>query len=182
MRCLFLAVLSLALLPPPVGGDDRPIPQDPARQQQRDRDRLAWNRKTLGGAYDRVGRKDSRWDQPARAALEGAARLFSREADSPVTLEEVHGAARRAIEAGCDGFLICGGDVELQASALETVVHAVESGRITRTHLDDALARQRRAKERFLTVSVKPDRVSAVRAVIGSDAHRSIADEMARYL
>ena len=39
-------------------------------------------------------------------------------------------AAVQAIAAGCDGLLICSGDVEVQALTLEALVHAVEDGRI----------------------------------------------------
>ena len=39
-------------------------------------------------------------------------------------------AAVQAIAAGCDGLLICSGDVEVQAVTLEALVHAVEDGRI----------------------------------------------------
>jgi hypothetical protein len=82
------------------------IPQDPKRQEQRRRDILAWNRRTLGGAYERVGKKDPRWDGPAREALDAAARHFSREID-PVTMHtEVHSAAKKALEAGCDDPLV----------------------------------------------------------------------------
>ena len=38
-------------------------------------------------------------------------------------------AAVEAIRAGCDGVLICSGDVDLQAATLEALVHAVEIGR-----------------------------------------------------
>ena len=33
-----------------------------------------------------------------------------------------------AIDAGCDGVLICSGDHDTQAAALEALVHAVEDG------------------------------------------------------
>jgi beta-N-acetylhexosaminidase len=98
-------------------------------------------------------------------------------------------AAVRAIAAGCDGVLICrakaedrGRDIEIQATALEAVVHAVEDGRIPYKRLEDALVRQRRAKERFLAVAVAPVRPSMLRQVIGCDVHQRVADEMARYL
>ena len=38
-------------------------------------------------------------------------------------------AAVRAIAAGCDGLLICSGDVDVQAETLEALVHAVEQER-----------------------------------------------------
>jgi beta-glucosidase-like glycosyl hydrolase len=43
---------------------------------------------------------------------------------------QVPESAVLAIEAGCDGLLICAGDVDVQAAALEALVHAVESERI----------------------------------------------------
>jgi beta-N-acetylhexosaminidase len=105
-------------------------------------------------------------------------------------------AAVGAIQAGCDGVLVCRAqatdrtrDIEVQAEALEGLIHAVEDERIPYRRLDDALARQRRAKERFLAGSA--GRASTVRLAarqgppydqVGSDEHRRIAEEMARYL
>ena len=91
-------------------------------------------------------------------------------------------AAVQAIAAGCDGLLICSGDVGVQVETLEALVHAVEDGRIQYKRLEDALARQRRAKERFLAAPVAPGRPAALRQIVGCEEHRRIADEMARYL
>ena len=63
-------------------------------------------------------------------------------------------AAVQAIAAGCDGLLICSGDVEVQAQTLEALVHAVEDGRIPARRIEDAFKRLRRAKERFLAQPV----------------------------
>jgi beta-N-acetylhexosaminidase len=92
-------------------------------------------------------------------------------------------SAVRAIEAGCDGILICAGDVDVQAAALEALVHAVETERIALSRVDDALARQQRAKERFLAAGVAPRPLGgkALRQALGRDEHRQIADEMARF-
>jgi len=90
-------------------------------------------------------------------------------------------AAVQAVAAGCDGVLVCSGDVEVQAATLEALIHAVEAGRISYTRLDDALARQRRAKERFLTALVTPGRAQMLRQVLGCDAHQRIAEEMSRF-
>jgi beta-N-acetylhexosaminidase len=96
-----------------------------------------------------------------------------------------------SIQAGCDGVLICrhlsserGQDIEVQATALEALVHAVEDERIPYKRLEDALARHRRAKERFLAAPVvqPPAGRTALRQVLGSDEHRRVAEEMARYL
>src|SRR5437868_3621122 len=55
-------------------------------------------------------------------------------------------AAVMAIAAGCDGVLICSGDHEAQAAALEALVYAVEQGRLSITAVDDSLKRHQRAK------------------------------------
>jgi beta-N-acetylhexosaminidase len=96
----------------------------------------------------------------------------------------VPSAAVMAIESGCDGMLICSGDHATQAAALEALIHAVEDGRIRSAVIDDALARHRRAKERFLasTVGVRPLAGRALRAMIGRDEHRAVADEMTQFL
>ena len=93
-------------------------------------------------------------------------------------------AAVQAIQAGCDGLLICSGDVNVQAAALEALVKAAESGEIPARRLDDALIRLRRAKERFLAAE-RPRtsaRLRGLRAVIGRDEHQAIAAEMASFL
>src|SRR5262245_59733015 len=52
---------------------------------------------------------------------------------------KVHDSALLAIEAGCDGVLICSGDVDVQVEALETLVRAVESSRLRFSRVEDAL-------------------------------------------
>ena len=123
-------------------------------------------------------------------------------------------AAVEAIAAGCDGVLVCRHlvedrvhDIDAQAQVLEALIHAVEDERIPYGRIEDALARQRRAKERFLaaptfaahsvttghagrnpsTGSGLPRALSRgkgqpYREVVGCDAHRQIAEEMARFL
>ncbi len=97
---------------------------------------------------------------------------------------DVPSAAVQAVQAGCDGVLICSGDIELQAATLERLVKAVESGEIVRARFDDATKRLRRAKERFLAVE-RPKtttRLQHLRAVLGRDEHQAIAAEMATFL
>ena len=98
-------------------------------------------------------------------------------------------AAVQAIAAGCDGVLVCRanvsdrtGDAEAHVAVLEALVHAVEDGRIPFKRAEDALARNRRAKERFVAAPVAPRRHVALRQLLGNDEHRRIADEMSRYL
>ena len=106
-------------------------------------------------------------------------------------------AAVQAVTAGCDGVMVCrtgvtdrSRDIDVQAQVLEALVHAVEDGRIPYKRFEDAVMRHRRAKERFLAApavhGIGPHRGSPRRAayadVVGCDAHRRIAEEMARYL
>ena len=88
-----------------------------------------------------------------------------------------------AIAAGCDGILICSGDDAVKAAALEALVYAVESGRLPIGRVEDALKRQRRAKERFLATpsGPRPRGAKALRQAIGRDDHQRVADEMARF-
>jgi beta-glucosidase-like glycosyl hydrolase len=87
-----------------------------------------------------------------------------------------------AIAAGCDAVLLCGTDHHVQASALEAVIHAVESEQLPLKRVEDALARQRRAKERFLAPPRPlPLTGTALRNLLGRDEHQAVAAEMARY-
>ena len=96
----------------------------------------------------------------------------------------VPAAAVLAVEAGCDGVLICSGDHDTQAAALEALIHAVEDQEVRLTRVDDALKRHRRAKERFLAagVAARPPLARQLRERIGRDEHRAVAEEMGRFL
>jgi beta-N-acetylhexosaminidase len=98
-------------------------------------------------------------------------------------------AAADAIAAGCDTVLICSGNADLQAAALESIVHAVEAEQLSYVRVTDAIARQRKMKDRFLGEAVGQPRAvrsplsgRALRAVLGRESHAAIAEEMARYL
>ena len=97
---------------------------------------------------------------------------------------EVPEAAVLAVQAGCDGVLICSADYDTQARTLEALVRAVETERLPFARIEDALKRQRRAKERFLGAAMvsRPATNKALRQVLGRDEHRAVADEMARFL
>jgi hypothetical protein len=80
----------------------RPGPErDRPRQALRD-----WLRQNFGGAYEKCGRKDPRWDAEARRALAAAEdyalRRYRRKDEEQVTWE----AAARAVTAGCDDPLV----------------------------------------------------------------------------
>lgn len=90
-------------------------------------------------------------------------------------------ATVRAIAAGCDAVLMCGEDQHTQARALEAVIRAVEDGVIPLKRAEDALARHRRVKERFLARRPAPLSGAALRTVLGRDEHQAIAAEMFRF-
>jgi beta-N-acetylhexosaminidase len=80
-----------------------------------------------------------------------------------------------AIAAGCDVVLLCNSTVDEQVQCLETAIRAAESGVLSERRLDDAFARQRRVKERFL-----PRKSStAALDVVGCAEHQAVAEEMA---
>ena len=97
---------------------------------------------------------------------------------------DVPDAAVDAIRAGCDAILVCSGDIDLQGRTLEALVRAVETGRIPARRHDDAFARLRRAKQRFL-LGDRPGptaRIRALRGVLGREEHQLVAAEMAALL
>jgi beta-N-acetylhexosaminidase len=87
-------------------------------------------------------------------------------------------AAVAAVAAGCDGVLVCSGDLDLQAATLEALVHAVEDGRIPVRRLDAAIRRLEAQKHRFPGDTPGP---APWREVVGCEAHQRIADEMAQF-
>jgi beta-N-acetylhexosaminidase len=93
-------------------------------------------------------------------------------------------AAVAAIAAGCDVVLMCGAgktaEIELQAQALETLIHAVEDDRLSIKQVEAALERNRRAKERFAR-EWRPPTAAQLRTLIGSDQHRAISEQMAEF-
>jgi beta-N-acetylhexosaminidase len=91
-------------------------------------------------------------------------------------------AAISAIAAGCDVVLLCGPDPGAQVAALEALIHAVEDGTLPVKRVEDALARQRRVKERFLA-SPRPVPLTgaALRTLLGREEHQAVAAEMARF-
>lgn len=91
-------------------------------------------------------------------------------------------ATVQAIAAGCDAVLMCAPKPEEQVAALEAIIYAVEQDRLPLARVEDALARHRRVKERFL--GGRPARAAAgaaLRAILGRDEHQAIAAEMARF-
>jgi beta-N-acetylhexosaminidase len=91
-------------------------------------------------------------------------------------------ATVQAIAAGCDAVLMCAPDPASQMAALEAVVYAVEKGELPLKRVEDAMARHRRVKERFLAPPrPRPATGAALRAILGRDEHQAVAAEMARF-
>jgi beta-N-acetylhexosaminidase len=87
-------------------------------------------------------------------------------------------ASVEAIAAGNDVVLLCNSTADEQVVAIEAVIRAAESGQLSQTRLDDALARQRRVKERFFGLSA---RTPVPLAVVGCAEHQAVAQEMAAW-
>jgi beta-N-acetylhexosaminidase len=86
-----------------------------------------------------------------------------------------------AIAAGCDAVLMCAPDQQEQAGALEAIIRAAENGDLPLKRAEDALARHRRVKERFLSRRPAPLGGRALRDVLGRDDHQAVAAEMLRF-
>jgi beta-N-acetylhexosaminidase len=86
-----------------------------------------------------------------------------------------------AIAAGCDAVLMCGADQDTQARAIEAVIRAVEEEELPLTRVENALARHRRVKERFLLKRAEPLDGAELREMLGRDEHQAVAAEMARF-
>jgi beta-glucosidase-like glycosyl hydrolase len=87
-----------------------------------------------------------------------------------------------AVTAGCDVVLMCGDSQEPQFAAMETLIHAIEDETLPLKRVEDALARHRRMKERFLAPP-RPRLLDgrALRTLLGREEHQAVAAEMARF-
>jgi beta-N-acetylhexosaminidase len=92
-------------------------------------------------------------------------------------------AAVRAVAAGCDGVLQCGGDLDRVHAALEGIVRAIEDETLPATRVDDALARHARLKARYLSDEARRGAPAAptLRDVIGSAEHALVAEQMRQF-
>ena len=88
-------------IPSPVAVPKASADDDEKRFQQR----LAFHRRMLGETYDRIGKKNARWDGPAKQALELAAQDRSG-AYGRIRRESIGATARQALSLGCDDPLI----------------------------------------------------------------------------
>ncbi len=92
-------------------------------------------------------------------------------------------AAARAVAAGCDGVLQCGGDLDRVAAALEGLVRAIEDETLPMTRVTDALTRQAAIKARYLSDEARRRSPAppTLREVIGSAEHALVAEQMRQF-
>ena len=101
-------------------------------------------------------------------------------------------AAVAAIAAGCDAVLLCAGDLDRHAAVLEGLIRASESETLPLTRIEDAMTRNRRLKERMLTMGPRtlsplgpewtPPTAASLRDLLGCGEHQAIAAEMGEYV
>jgi hypothetical protein len=93
---------------PPAPTVAGPVPASllPAPAQARVDRMLRFNRQTLAGAYDQVGKKSREWDEHAHAAMELTAIYFSNPTDPRAQAKDIRAATQKALDAGCDDPLI----------------------------------------------------------------------------
>jgi beta-N-acetylhexosaminidase len=89
-------------------------------------------------------------------------------------------AAVEAVSAGCDLVLLCEPDPAAQVDVIEGLIHAVEDGTLSGQRVEEALGRQRRARERFLQGDAgwRPPPLARLNDVVGCAEHQDIADSM----
>ena len=69
-------------------------------------ERLAWNEKTLLKAYETVGNKNAKWDEPAKSALREFAKIRADAEETESGTGTVGEFAQQAVEAGCEDPLV----------------------------------------------------------------------------
>ena len=92
-------------------------------------------------------------------------------------------AAVAAVAAGCDVVLVCSANHDLQVETLEALIRAVEEELLPYSRVEQALARQRAVKQRFLLRRrpAAPPQAHVLRSIVGCEAHQIVAAEMARF-
>jgi beta-N-acetylhexosaminidase len=85
-------------------------------------------------------------------------------------------AAVKAAQAGCDLLPVCA-TTEAQVEAIENVIRALEAETVSWSAMDDACARIRRLKERYL-VPYRPPDPRAARAAAGSAGRADLSREI----
>ena len=89
-------------------------------------------------------------------------------------------AAVEAVGAGCDLVLLCEPNPAAQVEVIEGLIRALEDGTLSERRVEEALGRQRRARERFLQGddTWRPPPLARLDALVGCAEHAEIADAM----
>jgi tetratricopeptide (TPR) repeat protein len=105
---LLAAIAGLTLVTPrtSVNADDQPIPQDLQQIRWSRFEAFLWAKRTLAEPFEKFGKKDPRWDEPARKAVDLATRYLGHQIDPVVNEDEIFKAAKAAVDAGCDDPMI----------------------------------------------------------------------------
>ncbi|WP_422930025.1 hypothetical protein [Singulisphaera sp. PoT] len=82
-----------------------PIPQNAAKIEENRRKALEWNQKAVAEAYEKVGKKDVRWDGLVRDLMKVAVPYLS-QSEYVSSENEVFQAAKKAIDAGCNDPIV----------------------------------------------------------------------------
>ena len=87
---------------------DPSVDVEKARSHMREQraKRLRWELMTTLGDYERVGKKDVRWDDAAREALIQNAHLLAGEREADDRRDEIKAAFQKALSAGCTDPLV----------------------------------------------------------------------------
>ena len=88
----------------------------------------------------------------------------------------VGAGAVKAAQAGCDLLPVCS-TTEAQVEAIESMIRAVEDETLSRTSMDDACARIRRVKEKYLLPYRDPD-PRAARAAAGAGERTALSRDI----
>ena len=141
----------------------------------------------VDSAADLIRRSDIRLDaalidiwSPGEAAVRAVGQLKGRFADLPiivVTAQDSVDLAVRAIRAGCDVLLLCR-DERNQRLAEEALIKECERDSAFRAQVGTAAARVRAMKRAHAENQAR--RPALPRDVIGSAAHRALADRLTR--
>jgi uncharacterized protein YbaR (Trm112 family) len=77
-----------------------------AAQEKKLKERIDYHRKTLAGFYEKIGKKDGKWDKEAKSAMEEAALIYGSHYETKANWANVQTLAKKALDAGCDDPLV----------------------------------------------------------------------------
>ena len=112
---LFAAASGLRAQTPPASPAPTPfwlgdpgVDVDKARAHRREQkaDWLRWEEATTVGDYERVGKKDPRWDADVRAVFDQLAHALAQDGDIAAHVAAAKAPCQRALAAGCDDPLL----------------------------------------------------------------------------